>query len=150
MSDLSNLTDEELKKSFGRSIDNERKATNIVLLHLREIEKRKLFSREGDSSLVAFCVREFGYSESAAWRRIRAMRLLRDVPQAHEQIVTGKISLSNLAKAESIFRLEKKKSQALSTEQKAEILQSIENKSQAEAIEHFGIAKMQTHLPSLR
>ena len=56
-----------------------------VLDHLREIDARRLYLRLGFSSLFDYTVRELRYTEAAAWRRIKAMRLCRETRGVRER-----------------------------------------------------------------
>ena len=99
-----------------------------VLRHLREIERRNLFADRGYSSLFDYCVRELGYSESAAQRRISSMRLMSVLPEIAEKIEKGALSLSTLSLAQSFFRVENIKGKAA----KIEVLSVLEGKSRRE------------------
>ncbi len=57
----------------------------VVIDHLREIHKRRLYLRRGFSILFDYAVRELGYSDAAAWRRIEAMRLCAEVEGVRER-----------------------------------------------------------------
>ena len=61
----------------------------VVIDHLREIQKRRLYLRRGFSSLFDYSVRELGYSDAAAWRRIKAMRLCADIDGVRERLQDG-------------------------------------------------------------
>ena len=130
---LSNLTDETLLDETQTLVKQEREITLKVLHHLREIERRRLFSALKYESLFNYCVQHLKYSESSAQRRIQAMRALRDLPEIEEKIEAGVLSLSNLATAQSLFYQEKKLGKAYSKEAKLEILEKLENKSTREA-----------------
>ena len=75
----------------------------LVLDHLREIEARALHLRRGYSSLFDYAVRELGYSDGAAWRRIKAMRLCSDTPLARERLEDGSLSMSAAAQLQNTF-----------------------------------------------
>ena len=74
-----------------------------VLDHLREIEARRLYLRLGYSSLFDYTVRELNYTEAAAWRRIKAMRLCRDTRGVRERLQDGSLNLSNAALLQNSF-----------------------------------------------
>ncbi len=78
-----------------RASKAEKAATVNLLKHLQEFSRRKLFVDYGHSTLSKYIVAELGYSESEAWTRIQAMRLLKAVPAAAEKIEDGQLSLSN-------------------------------------------------------
>ena len=75
----------------------------LVLDHLREIEARALHLRRGYSSLFDYAVRELGYSDGAAWRRIKAMRLCSDTPLARERLEDCSLSMSAAAQLQNTF-----------------------------------------------
>ncbi len=74
----------------------ERETTLKLLHHLKEIDRRKLYSDLKYSSLFNYCVYELGYSEGSAQRRIVAARMLREIPEIEEKIENGKLTLSNI------------------------------------------------------
>ena len=130
---LSHLTDETLLNETQSLVKQEREITLKVLHHLREIEKRRLFSKLGYSSLYTYCTQELKYSEASAQRRISSMRALFEMPELEAKIQTGALSLSNLSQAQSYFYAEKKLGQAVSKENKLELIAKLENKSRREA-----------------
>ena len=130
---LTHLTDEKLLDETQSLVKQEREITLKVLHHLREIERRRLFSALKYESLFNYCVQHLKYSESSAQRRIQAMRALRDLPEIETKIETGVLSLSNLATAQSLFYQEKKSGNHYSKVKKLEILEKLENKSRREA-----------------
>ena len=74
-----------------------------VLDHLREIDARRLYLRLGYSSLFDYTVRELHYTEAAAWRRIKAMRLCRETRGVRERLQDGSLNLSNAALLQNSF-----------------------------------------------
>ena len=130
---LTHLTDEKLLDETQTLVKQEREITLKVLHHLREIEKRRLFSKLGYSSLYMYCTQELKYSEASAQRRISSMRALFEMPELEVKIQTGSLSLSNLAQAQSYFYSEKKLGQVISKENKLELIERLENKSRREA-----------------
>ena len=132
---LKYLTDQDLLNSMESFAQKEREILTAVLWHLREIERRRLFSDLGCSSLFAYCTKKLGYSEDQAYRRINAARLLKDLPEMEEKLNSGAITLTSASLAQNFFRQEK-----MSTEKKREILAHLENKTTRETEEI--IAKM--------
>ena len=71
-------------------------------------------------------MRVLGYSEQEAYRRILAMRLMRDVPEVLEKFASGSLSLTNAANAQALFqRLEREGHEVA----KKEVLSKLEGKS---------------------
>lgn len=122
---LKHLTDKTLLLDTKTLVNREREITTKILHHLREIEKRRLFSDLKYGSLFAYCTGELGYSESSAQRRIVASRMLEDLPEIEDKIEEGILSLTNLSQANKFFRLHKIEE----SEDKIEILEQIENLS---------------------
>ena len=152
---ISKLKDQELLENTADLVQRERHVLTLVLHHLREVERRRLFSDLGYPSLFEYCVRVLKYSEGQAGRRVQAMRLLKELPEIEPMIRSGSLSLTNLSQAQSYFRdVQKQASQKLGTEKqrgpmqnseerikkdpplsrasKLEILQSLENTSSRE------------------
>lgn len=71
----------ELLAATKSWVSKERVASMEVIRHLVEVEKRKLHLVEY-GSLFDFLVGEYQYSESAAWRRVHAVRACKRVPRA--------------------------------------------------------------------
>ena len=67
-----------------------------LLVHLGEIDERKLYLDCAFSSMFAFCVGEFGFSEGAAYNRIMVARAARHMPVIVEALRTGQVHLAGL------------------------------------------------------
>lgn len=91
---LTELSDEELFNALKNCVDAERECTVEVLLHLAEVDRRGVVESTGASSLFVYCVQILGYSEAAAYRRIRAARCARVFPRAYVLIRRGRITLT--------------------------------------------------------
>ncbi len=83
---VSALSDDRLLERTKELSRIEHHLEVVVIDHLREIHKRRLYLRRGFSSLFDYAVRELGYSDAAAWRRIKAMRLCADVEGVRERL----------------------------------------------------------------
>ena len=124
---LNSLTDDTLISKTDALVAREREILAEVLHHLREIERRRLFSELGYKSLFDLAVKRFGYSEDQAYRRIAAMRLLKELPEIEERITAGAITLSNIGIAHALFRNEQKiGKRELSREEKLTLLSKME------------------------
>lgn len=127
--DLKNLSDESLLLGAKRLAREEREILTAILHHLREIDRRRLFSDLKYKSLHDYAVGELKYSDAQAGRRIAAMRLLRDLPEIEEKITDGSLSLSNLVLAQTLFLKERKAGRPTNVEGKREVLFRLENQS---------------------
>ncbi len=103
LSTVTVLTDQVLLERTKMLARHEQALQLCVLDHLREIEARRLYLRLGYSSLFDYAVRELRYTEAAAWRRIKAMRLCRETRGVREWLQDGSLNLSNAALLQNCF-----------------------------------------------
>jgi len=107
---LKNKDDTVLLTDLKHLVSQERQLLTKLLAYFQEVETRKLYLVRGYSSLFAFLTGdEMGYSESAAYRRIQAMRLLREVPEVEEKIESGKMSLSVVSQVQGFIKKQDQK-----------------------------------------
>ena len=102
-STVSALCDRELLRETSNLVRHERHLQGAIIDHLAEIEARGLYLERGFSSLFDYAVRELGYSDAAAARRIGAMRLCADQPDAREGLRDGSLTLSAAAELQWAF-----------------------------------------------
>ncbi len=93
---LANLSDEQLLSSLSAVCFETRRLLGRLLLHLIEVEARRLDVRSACSSLYDFCQRRLGMSESEAVRRIEAARLVSRFPSLLGAIERGELHLTAL------------------------------------------------------
>ena len=103
LSTVAALPDQVLLEQTRMLARHEQALQLSVLDHLREIEARRLYLRRGYSSLFDYTVRELHYTEAAAWRRIKAMRLCRETSGVRERLQDGSLNLSNAALLQNSF-----------------------------------------------
>lgn len=125
---LKHLTDKTLILDTKHLVFREREITLKLLHHLKEIERRRLFSELKYGSMFEYMVKGLGYSEPAANRRLHASRLLNDVPQIERKIADGSLSLTNMSLAGQLFKNENIQDR----KEKIEILEKIENTTKRE------------------
>lgn len=77
---FSSLDDTELEARLKRLVAVERRALVLLLAHLAEFDRRKLYANKGHPSLFAYCTKELGHSEQSAYKRIQAARAVRSQP----------------------------------------------------------------------
>ncbi|MDH4037429.1 MAG: HNH endonuclease [Candidatus Krumholzibacteria bacterium] len=95
---LHTLSDREI---LSRTLDisrRERRLTLRVLLHLIEVERRRLHLKQGYSSLFDYCRSALKYSESSAVRRVRAARCVRRFPEVFTLLEANEISVCALSR----------------------------------------------------
>ena len=67
-----------------------------LLVHLAEIDERKLYLDRAFSSMFAFCTGELGFSEGAAYNRIFVARAARKLPALIEAVRSGSVHVTAL------------------------------------------------------
>jgi hypothetical protein len=103
------VQDEQLLSECKKQVLEEKSATAKVLEYLIEIDKRKLWIKEGYASMYDFCIRYLGYSEGEANRRIQAARLSHRVEAVKTLLEKGEISLTNLTLLSPVLTLDNAK-----------------------------------------
>ena len=128
---LRHCSDRDLLAQIKLFAQTERDVLIKILHHLREIDRRRLFCDLNFSSLFDYCVKELGYSEGQACRRIQAMRLIKDIPEIEAKIASGALNLSNVQLAQTHFRELEKETPGtkVSKNEKLAVLKNLENKS---------------------
>jgi hypothetical protein len=106
----------------------ERTLTTQILWHLREIDRRKLYADLKYSSLWEYVIKELGYSEGTAYRRIAAARALAAMPELEAKLNQGSLNLTAVAAVLKEFK-------GASTAERREVFAAIENKSPAQTKE---------------
>src|SRR5690348_9392710 len=67
-----------------------------LLVHLAEIEERRLHLEMACPSIFAFCVMKLGFSEDATYNRLGVARAARQLPAILDALRSGDIHLSGL------------------------------------------------------
>ena len=106
---LKNKNDQSLVMDLKGLVSRERETLTQILHYLREIDCRQIYLARGYDSLFSWMLGELGYSEAAAYRRISAMGLIKEIPEVEENIKSGEMSLSVASQVQSYFRREDKK-----------------------------------------
>lgn len=133
MEDLTKIPPNKLLIRLKNASAEERRLQMDIIRLLAEVDRRRLYAFRGYRSLFDFCVRELGYSDAAAWRRISAMRLLKEIPQAEERLASGKVNLSQVTSIQNfLYSQTRNAHRTFSAEQKLELLTAVENKSARE------------------
>lgn len=94
--DLTSISDGDLVSQLSAICLEGHRLTGKLLVHLIEVEERRLDLRAACTSMFDFCVRRLGMSEGAAFRRITGARLVRRFPQLLPFIERGELHLSTL------------------------------------------------------
>ena len=126
------LSNNDLITRLGKLVQSERKIMHLILECIAEIDMRKLYLEKAYPSLYEFLIKEFGYSPSAAIRRIEAARLLREVPEVSQKIESGALNLSQLSQLQHASRfVQKTENRKVTPADKRDLLLKIENTTQA-------------------
>ena len=129
--DLKYMNDECLLSETLKLVRRERELLTVILHHLREIERRRLYCHH--PSLFAYATEVLGYSADQAYRRIAAMRLMNEMPGIEEKIESGQINLTHVGIAQGLFKQEKKAGHPLTLGQKLEVFDAIAGQSTRQA-----------------
>ena len=122
MSLLRSRSDKQILSKITELVSRERSLTRGVLLHLNEIERRKLHLKLGYASMFDYCTTGLGYSSSAAARRIRTARCMARYPEVLSLLKANEVNLSTVSQV----------SRLLTAENKDALLKRIRGKSQRE------------------
>jgi hypothetical protein len=93
---LETMSDREVVERLRALLGEERRLTAAVLLHLGEVEARRLYLPAACSSMHVYCVRVLGMSEDQAFKRIRAARAARRFPVVAAAVAEGRLHLSGV------------------------------------------------------
>ena len=91
---LKDRSDQELLEGVWAAVTRECEDVAIVIAHLAEIDKRKLFAEEGCSSLKSYCMEVLHLSEDQAYSRIYVARVARKFPAILEMLGDGLVHLT--------------------------------------------------------
>ena len=100
LNELIQFTNTEIDARFARLVKSERKITHLVLTHIAEVSRRKLYLDYGLTSVYQYLTQRHGYCESSAYVRMDAAKVFAANPHLHEKIEEGSIKLSQLAKVQ--------------------------------------------------
>jgi hypothetical protein len=132
--ELQKSSDSELIIRIKTAVREEREKVTFVLHHLREVDRRRLYSALECKSLHQFATKHLQYTDDEAYRRIAAMKLLRALPEIEERIVSGDLALTHLNMAQTFFRQEEKATQKpMSREEKIHVMEQMVGTSIREA-----------------
>jgi hypothetical protein len=93
---LTDLSDDALLASLRAVCAEGNRLLARLVVHLGEVEERRLHLKAACSSMFDYCLRRLGMSEGAAYRRIAVARLARDFPCIVARIERGEVHLSAL------------------------------------------------------
>lgn len=90
------LSDQELLEQVKSLAEREREATASLIVHLAELDRRRLYLEQGYSSMFTYCTGVLHLSEYAAYARIEAARLAKRFPVILEMLEDGSVNLTTV------------------------------------------------------
>ncbi|MGH2405408.1 MAG: hypothetical protein ACRDGN_13255, partial [bacterium] len=91
---VAQLSDHDLLAQVKDLAQREREATVGLIVHLAELDERRLYLAEGHPSLFKYCTDVLHLSEHAAYNRIETARAVRHFPVILEHLAAGWVNLS--------------------------------------------------------
>lgn len=120
---LRSVSDQEILSRTSALAAQDRKLILSLLLHLNEVERRKLYLKSGHGSMFDYCTSRLRYSEPSAVRRIKTARCLARFPELYALLESGEVNLSTVSTVAKILK----------PENSGKIIARIRGKSQREA-----------------
>ncbi len=125
---MSKLNNKELDQKIKSLARAENKLLAIVIEHISEADRRKLYLDYNYANLYDYLVKECGYPGGSAQRRIDAARLLAVEPKLTTKIESGEINLSQTTLLQKAFR-EKSQTTKVTPDQKRSLIAKISDKT---------------------
>jgi hypothetical protein len=123
---LQTLSNEALDQNLFTHAMKYKTALSIVLFHIAEVEKRKMYLAMGYSSLQAYLQERMNFDGGSAQRLIDSARLHLAVPNLIQSLEQKAITQSQVTLLQKSFRELK---EPVSKELKAKLVEEIKNKS---------------------
>jgi hypothetical protein len=96
MSSVASLPDDQLLTRLHTLVQRGNVFEPELLIHLGEVDARRLYAREGCSSMFNYCVQVLRFAEASAYKRIRAARAARRHPELLEAVRRGDIHVTGV------------------------------------------------------
>lgn len=90
------LSASELLSATRHLVNTSRGVEAELLVHLGEIDVRRLYLDRAYRSMFAFCIGEYGFSEDVAYNRITVARAARRLPSILEAARSGTVHMTGL------------------------------------------------------
>ena len=131
---LQSLSDEKLQTRLARLARHERKVMALVLQHIAEVMRRKLYLTLGYPSIYHYLTKSLRYSESCAYRRIQAAQALCEVPEIKPALEQGALNRTQVCLVQRTLRKEEKFQRAeITVERRREIFAKLNGKTSRES-----------------
>jgi hypothetical protein len=130
---IHHLKDAELESQLKLLVGRERQLLHLILKHIQEVDRRKLYAARAFSSLFEYLTKAMGYSFAAAQRRIEAARMMNQVPELALQIQKGDVNLSQIGVISQAVKFkESQTGKKISAEIKREVIAKVAKKTTAQ------------------
>jgi hypothetical protein len=128
---LRGLSDETLDQNLMSFVRKEKAALKEILLHIAEVDRRRLYLKMAYSSLRDYLTQRMGYDGGGAQRRLDAARLSLEVPSVIESLDRGEINLSQVTFLQKTLRevTQQRPEQKPSKEITASLVEKMKNTS---------------------
>ncbi len=131
---LKKLTNQNLDAQLKSLVTSEREILSEILLHIAEVERRKLYLIFGYSSLFEYLTKSIGYANGSAQRRIDAARLSFYAPTVINKLESGQINLAQISLLQkSIREVQVISKTRINTQVKESLIEQLSSKSFAES-----------------
>jgi hypothetical protein len=134
---LNSLSNEALDQSLFIHVKKAKAAYSLVLFHIVEVERRRMYLSMGYSSLQVYLQERMEYDGGSAQRLIDAARLHLQVPNLIQSLEQKEITQSQVTLLQKSFREVKEK---VSVETKIKLVEELKNKSVKESEVHVAKA----------
>jgi len=94
---LHSVPDDELLRRLGELVSQSRRVEADLVLHLGEVDERRLYARQAFPSMFAYCTEHLHLSEAEAYRRITVARAARKHLVLLAMLRDGRLHLSGIA-----------------------------------------------------
>jgi len=102
--ELQSLSDDELLRRLSALLSQSRRVDSDLIAHMAEVDERRLFAREGSSSMFLYCTEVLHLSEHEAYERITAARASRKYPMLLGNIEELLVELSPKPDVPAVIR----------------------------------------------
>jgi len=94
---LHSVPDDELLRRLGELVSQSRRVEADLVLHIGEVDERRLYARLAFPSMFAYCTEHLHLSEAEAYRRISVARAARKHGVLLAMLRDGRLHLSGIA-----------------------------------------------------
>ena len=95
--DLMRISDDQIDANLKTLASQERKIHKGIILHIAEVNRRKLFLKKSYPNIFVYLTEYIGLSRGTAQRGLDSAKLSLAVPNVVDQIEDGTLSLSQIA-----------------------------------------------------